>query len=86
MLIEPEGRLQKRRPASQRLFPLPEEANPTELDDLLSYEEVERERHLLCKHYIRCLRYAAGLDWNSFSCTMCTLFPLREGEEDPHAS
>jgi hypothetical protein len=54
--------------------------NPTPLASLIRSETtVQGHRNLYCFHYDACLDVAVRLDWDSWSCEKCPLFPLHDG-------
>ncbi|MDW8002630.1 MAG: hypothetical protein RMJ39_08180 [Deltaproteobacteria bacterium] len=49
-------------------------AGPQRLSAELTLEEVDLHRYFDCKHYRRCLVFAAVMKWVSFSCKDCKNF------------
>ncbi len=59
------------------------EPNPTPLAQLIRSEAtVAGHRNLYCDHYDACLDVAVKLDWDSWSCEKCGLFPLHDAPRD----
>ena len=57
--------------------------NPTPLAQLIRSEAiVSGHRNLWCLHYDACLDVAVKLDWDSWSCEKCGLFPLHEAPRE----
>ncbi len=57
--------------------------NPTPLTQLIRSESVvSGHRNLYCMHYDACLDVAVKLDWDSWSCEKCPLFPEHEAPRD----
>ena len=57
--------------------------NPTPLSQLIRSEAtVSGHRNLYCIHYDACLDVAVKLDWDSWSCEKCQLFPLHDAPRD----
>ena len=50
--------------------------NPSELQSLVGYKEVDSRRSLYCPDYDRCLETACRGGWASWTCENCRLFSL----------
>ncbi len=57
-------------------LPLPEGAEPEEWITL-DFNETEEHRFFDCPNYSACGSYAAGLQWISWTCSLCDQFRIK---------
>ena len=56
---------------------LPELANPIQWEQA-TFERVGKVRFINCYYYLRCLSYAAFLNWTGWSCRRCSVWAKAE--------